>query len=131
MRARLAAVVLCLAASAPHYAGAQQVATTAAAVTYDGFSTKVAAFSKALEKDKTHDAEMLFNDINRMANAEMGSTRDKMRQATGEADRAKYRQLAINQRTLFADALRLKQQDMAANRAAIVAKLDEFAATLH
>lgn len=65
-----------------------------------------------------------------MANAEVAVSRDKMRKAASDADRVKYRDITQKQRTLFADALRLKQQDMTGNRKNITEKLEQFAATM-
>lgn len=99
-------------------------------VTRSGFSHKVAEFGKAAGQNEPARAETIFADINKMANAEFGASRDKMRNAANEADRAKYRELTMSQRKLFAEALKLKQQDMMANRKAIVEKLEQFAETI-
>lgn len=99
-------------------------------VTRPGFSTKVADFDKAAAKKDTTTAEAIFTDINAMANTEFGESRDKMRNATSEMDRTKYRDLTVSQRKLFSDALRMKQLDMIGKRKAIVEKLEQFAATI-
>lgn len=99
-------------------------------VTRPGFSMKVAEFEKAAGKKDTATAEAIFTDINTMANTEFGKSRDKMRSATSDMDRTKYRDLTVSQRKLFSDALRMKQLDMIGNRKAIVEKLEQFAATI-
>lgn len=119
-------------AACNHFAFAQAapVPVQVTTVTRTGFSHKVAAFGKAVENGEKSAAETLFADINKMANAEVAASRDKMRTAINETDKAKYRELTISQRKLFAEALKLKQQDMMANNKAIVEKLEQFSATI-
>jgi len=119
-----------LAVGALGHVAAQQAAPPRTEVTQKGFSHRVAALGKAMKHDSREESEAIFSEINRMASAEVGATREKMRQAATEADKAKYRQLMLDQRTLFADALRLKQQDMKGNQKDILKKLDQFAATI-
>jgi len=121
----------CLWAACGNHALAQQTASTpVVSVTKPAFSGKVADFNTRLAQGEKAGAEVLFNDLNRMANAEVAASRDKMRTATAETDKAKYRDLTMNQRRLFAEALKLKQHDMMANQKAIVEKLEQFAATI-
>ena len=119
-------------AASDNHATAQQppAPVQAVVVTRPAFSHKVAEFGKAAGQNEPAGAETIFADINKMANAEFGASRDKMRNAASEADRARYRELTMSQRKLFAEALKLKQQDMMANRKAIVEKLEQFAETI-
>ena len=122
----------CLWAACDNHAVAQQPPAPAQAVvvTRSGFSHKVAEFDKVAGQSERAGAEAIFTDLNKMANAEFGASRDKMRNAANEADKTKYRELTMNQRKLFAEALKLKQQDVIANRKAIVEKLEQFVATI-
>lgn len=118
-------------AACSNHAFAQQTsATPVVSVTRPAFASKVVDFKTRAAQGEKAGAEVLFNDINRLANAEVAASRDKMRTATAEADKVKYRELAMSQRKLFAEALKLKQQDMMANQKAIVEKLEQFAATI-
>jgi hypothetical protein len=96
-------------------------------VTKSEFSLKVAELNKLLNKGKTADAEVLFAEINKMANTELGITRDKMRNAQNEADKSKYSNMTVKQRTTFAQALNMKQENMTGNKQQIIEKLEEFA----
>ena len=96
-------------------------------VTQSEFSLKVAELNKLLNKGKTADAEVLFAEINKMANTELGITRDKMRNAQNEADKSRYSNMTVKQRTTFAQALNMKQQDMTGNKQQLIEKLEEFA----
>lgn len=108
----------------------QTAATPVVSVTRPAFASKVTDFKTRVAQGEKAGAEVLFNDLNRMANAEVAASRDKMRTATAEADKARYRELTMSQRKLFAEALKLKQQDLMANQKAIVEKLEQFAATI-
>lgn len=121
----------CLLAAGGKCAFAQQVASQQeAAVTNAGFVHKVADFDKAVTRGELAEGEALFAAVNKMATTEFANSRDKMRNATTDADKVRYRDLTLSQRKLFAEALKLKQQDMVANRAVIVEKLRQFAATI-
>jgi len=119
-----------LLATCNNHAGAQQVAAPVVSVTKPAFSSKVTDFNTRAGQGDKAGAEVLFNDLNRMANAEVAASRDKMRTAISEADKVKYRERTISQRKLFAEALKLRQQDMMANHKAIVERLEQFAATI-
>lgn len=96
-------------------------------VTKSEFSLKVAELNKLLNKGKTADAEVLFAELNKMANTELGITRDKMRNAQNEADKSKYSNMTVQQRTTFAQALNMKQENMTGNKQQIIEKLEAFA----
>jgi len=111
---------------------AQQAAGTARGVTVSkaDFSGKVSELHKLLNKGKKDEAEAVFTDINKMANTELGISRDNMRKAQNEADKKRLAGIATGQRAIFAEALKLKQQDLSANKKQIVEKLKEFADTI-
>jgi hypothetical protein len=103
-----------------------QAANAAVPVSRSEFAQKVKELNKLLGKDKIEDANALFTTINKMANTQLGQTRLKMKDAQNDADKKKYAEATTKQRIVFADALRLKQEDMAGNRKLIIDKLNEF-----
>jgi hypothetical protein len=108
----------------------QRAATEQSEVTRSEFSAVVAELGKLLDKDKKAEAEQLFTEINKLANAEFGSTREKMRHAQNDGDKSKYSALTVNQRNMFAQVLKMRQEDIIANKQQIIEKLEAFAATI-
>lgn len=125
----LSASFLLLTAGVPAMAQ-QAVATEQTEVTKSEFSALVTELGKLLDKDKKAEAEQLFTEINKLANAEFGSTREKMRHAQNEADKSKYSALTVNQRNMFAQVLKLRQENIVANKQQIMEKLEAFSATI-
>jgi hypothetical protein len=125
----LSASFLLLTAGLPAMAQ-QAVATEQTEVTKSEFSALVTELGKLLDKDKKAEAEQLFTEINKLANAEFGSTREKMRHAQNEADKSKYSALTVNQRNMFAQVLKLRQENIVANKQQIMEKLEAFSATI-
>lgn len=125
----LSASFLLLTAGVPAMAQ-QAVATEQTEVTKSEFSALVTELGKLLDKDKKAEAEQLFTEINKLANAEFGSTREKMRHAQNEADKTKYSALTVNQRNMFAQVLKLRQENIVANKQQIMEKLEAFSATI-
>ena len=124
-------VACCMLAAVAHTSHAQQqqsaqVANVPVPVSKSEFAQKVKELNKLLGKDKIEDANALFTTINKMANTQMGQTRLKMKDAQNDADKKKYAEATTKQRIVFADALRLKQENMAGNRKLIIDKLNEF-----
>jgi hypothetical protein len=113
-----------------HAMAQQAVATEQTEVTKSEFSAMVTELGKLLDKDKKAEAEQLFTEINKLANAEFGSTREKMRHAQNEADKSRYSALTVNQRNMFAQVLKLRQENMVANKQQIMEKLEAFSATI-
>jgi hypothetical protein len=122
--------VCCMLAAAGNDIYAQQqsvpVANVPVPVSKSEFAQKVKELNKLLGKDKIEDANALFTTINKMANTQLGQTRLKMKEAKNDADKKMYAEATTKQRIVFADALRLKQEDMAGNRKLIIDKLNEF-----
>ncbi|MCF8449757.1 MAG: hypothetical protein K9G49_07795 [Taibaiella sp.] len=122
--------VCCMLAAVGNDIYAQQqsvpVANAPVPVSKSEFAQKVKELNKLLGKDKIEDANALFTTINKMANTQLGQTRLKMKEAQNDADKKKYAEATTKQRIVFADALRLKQENMAGNRKLIIDKLNEF-----
>lgn len=125
----LSASLLFLTAGLPAMAQ-QAVATEQAEVTKSEFSALVTELGKLLDKDKKAEAEQLFTEINRLANAEFGSTREKMRHAQNDADKSRYSALTVKQRNMFAQVLKMRQENIIANKQQIMEQLEAFSATI-
>jgi len=125
----LSASLLLLTAGLPAMAQ-QTAATEQIEVTKSEFSALVTELGKMLDKDKKAEAEQLFTEINKLANAEFGSTREKMRHAQNDADKSRYSALTVKQRNMFAQVLKMRQENMIANKEQIMEQLEAFSATI-
>lgn len=125
----LSASLLLLTAGLPAMAQ-QTVATEQAEVSRSEFSALVTELGKLLDKDKKAEAEQLFTEINKLANAEFGSTREKMRHAQNDADKSRYSALTVKQRNMFAQVLKMRQENIIANKQQIMEQLEAFSATI-
>ncbi len=125
----LSASLLLLTAGLPAMAQ-QTAATEQTEVTKSEFSALVTELGKMLDKDKKAEAEQLFTEINKLANAEFGSTREKMRHAQNDADKSRYSALTVKQRNMFAQVLKMRQENMIANKQQIMEQLEAFSATI-
>ncbi len=108
----------------------QAIVTEQTEVTKSEFSALVAELGKLLDKDKKSEAEQLFTEINKLANAEFGSTRAKMRHAQNDADKSRYSALTVKQRNMFAQVLKMRQENIIANKQQIMEQLEAFSATI-
>jgi hypothetical protein len=126
-------ITACMAIACLNYSHAQQLAPTGqeasspAPFAKKDFSVKVTEFDKLVRKGENEKAQEAFMNIKNIAYAELGYSRDKMKAATNEEDKKKYRKLTTDQRVLFAGILKMQKEDMAGNRKQIVEKLHEFA----
>lgn len=125
----LSASLLLLTAGLPAMAQ-QAIVTEQTEVTKSEFSALVAELGKLLDKDKKSEAEQLFTEINKLANAEFGSTREKMRHAQNDADKSRYSALTVKQRNMFAQVLKMRQENIIANKQQIMEQLEAFSATI-
>ncbi len=125
----LSASLLLLTAGLPAMAQ-QATVTEQTEVTKSEFSALVAELGKLLDKDKKAEAEQLFTEINKLANAEFGSTREKMRHAQNDADKSRYSALTVKQRNMFAQVLKMRQENIIANKQQIMEQLEAFSATI-
>ena len=96
------------------------------------FTTKVNDLNSLILAGNMTAAQAKWDDINKIAINEFGVLKFRIKddEATGNtADKTHCQALNASQRTLFSDAVALKN-NMATNRAALIAKLTSFAADM-
>jgi len=99
------------------------------APTVASFTTQVNLLDSQIGSGDLTSAQATWKTLHDMMAAEQAATRGHITSATTPADKATYKALAQNQRTLYASTFPLKD-NMVVNRAALHTQLLAFAATM-
>jgi len=98
----------------------------AAPISVSDYNNKVKELNKLLDKGDATAAENTFADIQNIVNAELKVVRYKMRDAANKEEVTKYSELTQKQRTLYANILAQKRNNMVTNKTEVIQKLKEL-----